>query len=118
MTPLLGYALIGLLAGLMSGCFGIGGGILLVPVFVLIFKLDYHVAVGTSLALILPISLAGGATNFSLGKINWSVFWACAVAGAIGAVIGALLIQKVPAFYAKRAFSVLLVVAAVRLWMR
>ncbi|MBL9214058.1 MAG: sulfite exporter TauE/SafE family protein [Opitutaceae bacterium] len=118
MNPLFGFALLGLVAGFASGCFGIGGGIIMVPVLVLLFKIDYHVAVGTSLALILPISLAGSATNFSLGKINWSIFWACALAGAVGAVVGALLIQKIPALYAKRSFAVLLVYAAARLWIK
>lgn len=116
MNPTLGYVLLGLVAGFASGCFGIGGGIVIVPVLVLMFKVDYHIAVGTSLALILPISLAGSATNFSLGKINWQVFWACALAGAIGAVIGSLFIQKIPALYAKRAFAVFLIYAAARLW--
>jgi uncharacterized protein len=116
MSPLLGYVLLGLVAGFASGCFGIGGGAIMVPVLVLMFKVDYHVAVGTSLALILPISLAGSATNFSMGKINWQIFWACALAGAIGAVIGSLLIQKIPALYAKRAFAVFLVYSAYRLW--
>lgn len=116
MNPTLGFVLLGLVAGFASGCFGIGGGILIVPVLVLLFKIDYHVAVGTSLALIIPISLAGSATNFSLGKINWQVFWACALAGAIGAVIGSLFIQKIPALYAKRTFAVFLVYAAARLW--
>jgi uncharacterized membrane protein YfcA len=118
MNPTLGYILLGLVAGFASGCFGIGGGIILVPVMILLFKLDYHVAVGTSLALIIPISLAGSATNFSLGKINWTAFWAVALAGAAGAVVGALLIQKVPAIYAKRAFAVFLVYAAARLWVK
>lgn len=116
MTPTLGYLLLGLVAGFASGCFGIGGGVIMVPIMVLLFKLDYHVAVGTSLALIIPISLAGSATNFSLGKINWTVFWACALAGAAGAVLGSLFIQKIPALYAKRAFAVFLVYAAARLW--
>lgn len=116
MNPTLGFVLLGLVAGFASGCFGIGGGIVIVPVLVLLFKIDYHIAVGTSLAMIIPISLAGSATNFSLGKINWQIFWACAVAGAIGAIIGSFFIQKIPALYAKRAFAVFLVYAAARLW--
>ena len=76
MNLLVGYILLGAAAGFASGCFGIGGGAVIVPILVLFFKVDYHVAVGTSLALILPISLAGSATNFSLGKINWQIFGA------------------------------------------
>jgi uncharacterized protein len=58
MNPYFGYIALGLLAGFASGCFGIGGGVLIVPILMLLFKVEYHVAVGTSLALILPISLA------------------------------------------------------------
>jgi uncharacterized membrane protein YfcA len=118
MNPLFGYVLLGAIAGFASGCFGIGGGAVIVPILVLLFKVDYHVAVGTSLALILPISLAGSATNFSLGKINWQIFTACAVTGMIGAIIGSMFIQKIPALYAKRSFAVFLVYSAWRLWVK
>ena len=73
---------------------------------------------GASLALIIPISLAGSATNFNLGKINRQIFWACALAGTVGVVIGALFIQKIPALYAKRVFVVFLVYAVARLWVK
>ena len=64
------YALIGLLAGLASGCFGIGGGALVVPALTLLCGVPYHVAVGTSLALIIPITFAGspGNSTRSTGK--------------------------------------------------
>ncbi|MBX7157157.1 MAG: sulfite exporter TauE/SafE family protein [Verrucomicrobiae bacterium] len=116
MSPFIGYALLGLIAGFASGCFGIGGGAIIVPILILLFQVPYHVAVGTSLALIIPISLAGTLTNFTLGKIDWKIFSACCIAGIIGAILGALLIQKVPALYAKRAFSIFLIYAAWRLW--
>ena len=116
MNPYLGYIALGLLAGFASGCFGIGGGVLIVPILMLAFKVDYHVAVGTSLALILPISLAGSATSASLGKINWQIFAWCAVTGMIGAALGARFIQNIPAFHAKRAFALFLVYSAWRLW--
>lgn len=112
----LGYIALGLVAGIASGCFGIGGGAIIVPILILWFKVPYHVAIGTSLALIIPIALAGSATNFKLGTINWKIFTACAIAGVLGAIVGALLIQKIPALYAKRAFAVFLLYAAWRLW--
>jgi len=88
----------------------------MVPMLILFFRVPYHVAVGTSLALIIPISLAGSGTNFFLERINWKIFWACCIAGMIGAVFGSIIMQKVPAFYAKRAFAVFLVYSAWRLW--
>ena len=83
----LGYALLGILAG-CSGCFGIGGGIIILPVLALFFKTD------------------------------WPIFWVCVLAGAIGAVAGSLVIQKVPAICAKRTFAVFLLYAAARLWVK
>ena len=117
MAPgLLLYSLIGLLAGLASGCFGIGGGALIVPALTLFCGVPYHVAVGTSLALIIPITLAGTATSWKLNMIDWKIAAACALTGILGAVAGSLLIQKVPEIYARRAFAVFLLYAAWRLW--
>jgi len=110
------YALIGLLAGLASGCFGIGGGAIVVPALTLLCGVPYHVAVGTSLALIIPISLAGSLTSWKLNTIDWRITAACALTGMLGAVLGTLLVQKIPEMYARRAFAVFLLYAAWRLW--
>ena len=110
------YALIGLLAGLASGCFGIGGGAIVVPALTLLCGVPYHVAVGTSLALIIPITFAGTLTSWKLNTVDWRIAGACAVTGIIGAIAGAFLIQKIPEIYARRAFAVFLLYAAWRLW--
>ena len=110
------YALIGLAAGLASGCFGIGGGALVVPALTLLCGVPYHVAVGTSLALIIPITFAGTLTSWKLNTVDWRIAGACAITGIIGAIAGAFLIQKVPEIYARRAFAVFLLYAAWRLW--
>ena len=118
METTLGYIVLGLVAGVASGCFGIGGGAIIVPVLTLWFKIPYHVAIGTSLALIIPISLAGSLTHSKMSNIDWKIFAFCAVAGMVGAVAGSLLIEKVPALYAKRAFAIFLLFTAWRLWSR
>jgi len=110
------YALIGLLSGLASGCFGIGGGALIVPALTLLCGVPYHVAVGTSLALIIPISLAGSLTSWKLHAVDWRIAAACALTGMLGAVLGSIGVQKIPELYARRAFSVLLLYSAWRLW--
>jgi uncharacterized protein len=110
------YALIGLLAGLASGCFGIGGGAIVVPALTLLCGVPYHVAVGTSLALIIPITFAGTLTSWKLNTVDWRIAGACAITGIIGAIAGAFLIQKIPEIYARRAFAVFLLYAAWRLW--
>ncbi|MGA9406732.1 MAG: TSUP family transporter, partial [Bacteroidota bacterium] len=49
-----GYLLLGLLAGVLSGFIGIGGGVLIVPALVFIFGFSQHQAQGTTLALLVP----------------------------------------------------------------
>lgn len=114
--PFLLYAAIGLLAGLTSGCFGIGGGTIIVPALILLCGVPYHVAVGTSLALIIPISLAGTATSWKLNTVDWRIAAACAITGMLGAVLGSLVIQKIPELVARRGFAIFLIYAAWRLW--
>ena len=114
----IGYLLLGLLAGLASGCFGIGGGVIIVPALSLWFGVPYQVAVGTSLALIIPISLAGSMAHARLGGVDWRIFAFCAVAGMVGAVLGSLLIQKIPEIYARRTFALFLLYSAWKLWMK
>lgn len=114
----IGYIVLGLVAGLASGCFGIGGGAIIVPALSVWFGVPYHVAVGTSLALIIPISLAGSAAHYKMDGVDWRIFTYCAVAGMIGAVLGSLLVQKIPEIYARRAFAVFLVYSAWKLWVK
>lgn len=116
MAPSFLYALIGLTAGLASGCFGIGGGAIIVPALILLCGLPYQVAVGTSLAMIIPITLAGTLTSWKLNTVDWKIVLACALTGMIGAVAGSFLIQKVPELYARRAFALFLLYSAWRLW--
>ena len=110
------YAGIGLLAGMTAGWFGIGGGTIIVPALILLCGVPYHVAVGTSLALIIPISLAGTLASWKLNTVDWKIALACAITGMIGAVAGSFLIQKVPEMVARRAFALFLIYASWRLW--
>ncbi|MDP4692095.1 MAG: sulfite exporter TauE/SafE family protein, partial [Ilumatobacteraceae bacterium] len=79
--------LVGLAAGLLSGIFGVGGGILIVPGLVFFAKMDQRRAHGTSLAAVLPISISSLATYWAHDHVDWPV----ALFLAIGAVAGALL---------------------------
>lgn len=111
-----GLILLGLVSGFASGCFGIGGGAVIVPALILFFGVPYHIAVGTSLALIIPIALAGSTLNGLLQKIDWTIFGTILIFGVIGAIIGVIFIQKIPATLAKKLLSIFLFYAAYRLW--
>lgn len=110
----------GLCAGILSGLFGIGGGIILVPM--LIFGLGYSQASanGTSLvALLLPVGILGVLTYYRAGKIGPTEIKAglmIAVAMFFGAWVGAQLAIRLPEQFLRRLFSVFLVVVAFRLW--
>ncbi|MGP6170094.1 sulfite exporter TauE/SafE family protein [Microbacterium sp. A204] len=76
---------IGLLAGLLSGLFGVGGGTVIVPLLVLLLVFDQRLAAGTSLAAIVPVASVG-VISYAL---NNAVAWLPALLLAAGAVVGA-----------------------------
>ncbi len=68
---LLSLSLIGIAAGVLSGLFGIGGGIVIVPALVLLLGMPQHMATGTSLvALLLPVGVLGVYNYYKNGNIN------------------------------------------------
>jgi hypothetical protein len=85
--------LIGLAAGLLSGGFGVGGGIILVPLLLAV-QMDRHRAHATSLASIFPIAVAG-AISFGLsGEVNYGLGVAVGLGGVVGSMIGASLMNR------------------------
>jgi uncharacterized membrane protein YfcA len=109
-------ALVGLAAGFLSGLFGVGGGILIVPALVLVLKMEQRLAHGTSLAAVLPISVASLATYWANGNVDWPVAFWIAVGAVTGAVLGTKLLHVLPERVLGYAFAALLVVTAVRLF--
>ncbi|MBM3501026.1 MAG: sulfite exporter TauE/SafE family protein [Armatimonadetes bacterium] len=84
LTTVLPMTCVGVAAGTIAGLFGVGGGILMVPILVLLFGREQHMAQGTSLAVMLPLSIAGMARYAAKGNVEWMA----AVPLAVGAVIG------------------------------
>jgi len=111
---------LGLGAGVLSGLFGIGGGIVIVPALVLGFKLSQTSANGTSLlAFLLPVGLLGAINYYRAGRIDIvSAKWALTIAFGIflGTFLGSRLALSLPEAHLRRAFAVLLVAVAIRLW--
>ena len=65
----------------------------------------------------LPFSIAGALRHWTLSNVNLTIALFIAVSGIIGAIIGATLIENIPPIYAKRALAILLIFAAMRLWL-
>ena len=115
MEPL--FLAIGLAAGVLSGLFGIGGGILIIPA--LIFFADFHtkLAIGTSLgAMLLPVGLLGAYAYHQAGNLNPKGAILIAVGLFFGAWLGAKLAHAIPAAILQRMFAVFIVLMAIRLW--
>lgn len=111
------YLAIGALGGILAGLFGIGGGLVIVPALVLVLGMTQKAATGTSLsALLLPVGLLGVLTYWRAGHVDVRVSLWIALGLFLGTYGGALLAEALPATMLKRAFAVLLVVVATRLW--
>jgi uncharacterized protein len=109
-------AVLGLAAGVLSGLFGIGGAILIVPGLVLLVKLPQHTANGTSLAsLLLPVGILGFLQYYRRGLVNLPYAAIIAVGLFLGALLGAKLAISLPDTSLRRAFGAFLVVVAARL---
>jgi uncharacterized protein len=79
---------IGLLAGTASGLFGVGGGIVIVPLLVWLMKADQHGAQATSLAAIVPIAAAGSLTFAINGEIDYVLAAGLGAGSLVGAPLG------------------------------
>ncbi len=103
--PLLGIGF-GLLIGLISGIFGIGGGFMIVPVLALFFGLEMKLAVGTSLCAVVIITIFGFAGEYiKHPDIPWKFVGGIMAAAGTGMVIGSLLRQKVDGAKLKAGFG-------------
>lgn len=108
-------ALVGLAAGALSGLFGVGGGLLIVPGLVGIVKLERRLAHGTSLAATLPIAVASVAAYIVHGNVDWAVAGFLTVGSIGGAILGTYLLQIISKRALTIAFVVIIVATAVRL---
>ena len=107
--------LIGFFAGIISGLFSTGGGLILVPAFLYLLKLDPVKSRATSIICILPMVIT---TSFVYGKnnyLNWRVGILCAIGGTIGSFIGSKILNKIPEFILKITFAIFLFYVALNM---
>ncbi|MEH3052840.1 MAG: sulfite exporter TauE/SafE family protein [Patulibacter minatonensis] len=107
--------LIGTLAGVYSGLFGVGGGAVMVPLLILWRGMDPRAAAATSLAAIIVIAAAGAATHAAYGNVHWDAAAMVAAPAVFGAVLGTALQQRVRREWVSIGLAVLLIVGAVDL---
>jgi len=115
-------ALIGLVSGITSGLFGVGGGIVMVPAMLFFLTppiRDMQQAVGTSLAVIIPTAIMGTWKHFNkdpaISNVNWQVALALIPTAVVGGYLGAWLTKVIPAGDLKRAFGGFIILVGIKL---
>ena len=109
------YVVGGLFVGFLSGFFGGGGGMLVVPLLVFIGKLEEKHAHATAIAVILPLCIVSGLVYVLGGNYDISVGIPTGIAFVVGGAIGSFALKKIPTKLLGVIFSILMIAGGVRL---
>lgn len=107
--------IIGIIAGLISGFFSTGGGLILVPAFIYFIKLNEKKARATSIACILPMVITSSIFYAKNKFIDWKLGILCAIGGIIGGFVGTRFLNKVPDKILKISFLIFLIYMAIKM---
>lgn len=107
--------LIGVIGGTFSGALGVGGGVIMVPLLLTLLDFDPRRAAATSLAAIIPSSIAGAITYGVAGHTDLIAAAVIAAAGIAGTLVGTRLLRTLPLGWLRWGFIGLLVLIAVRM---
>jgi len=110
-----GVAAIGIVAGLLAGLFGVGGGVLFVPALALIIGLPQVHAEATSLLAIIPVALIGSWRQHQAGMVRWRDAVTMGAASAATAVAGALVADVTPGRTLTILFALLVILTGAQL---
>ncbi|MFO7577805.1 MAG: sulfite exporter TauE/SafE family protein [Pelovirga sp.] len=112
----------GAAAGFLAGLLGIGGGVILVPLFLWLFplagfppELVVHSAFGTSLAIILPTAVSSTLGHRKRGNVNWRMVMFLALGGILGAAVGSTLAALISGAILKICFGLMLIAISLKL---
>lgn len=107
--------IIGLIAGIACGLFASGGGLILVPAFIYVLKMEDKIARGTALFCILIMVITSSIFYYRENYINWEIGISCAIGGIIGGIIGAKLLKKIPTKYIRILFTIFLLYVSIKM---
>jgi uncharacterized protein len=112
---IIGLLILGLVAGYMSSLIGIGGGIIIVPILVLLFGMTQKMAQGTSLAMLtLPVAFIGAYNYYKAGQTNWQAALLLAVTFVIGGYLGSKTVLSMDMTIVKKIFAIFMIVIAIK----
>lgn len=108
--------LIGIISGVLSGLFGIGGAIIVIPALIFIVGLSQHEAQGTSLAFMVPpVGILATWNYWKAGQVNWKIALVLSLTFVVGAYLGSQLSLNIPDRTLRRLFGVLMILMAIKL---
>lgn len=109
---------IGVLAGILSGFMGVGGGVIMIPLMMLLLGYDQHQSQGLSLAVLaVPVTFVAALTYHKSGyPINWKFAVLIAIFFVVGGFLGSKLAVKIDQVVLKKIFAVILLIVAIRLF--
>lgn len=115
MTQIL-YIILGVIAGILSGMLGIGGGLVLIPALVFIFGLTQLQAQGTTLALMVPpIGLLAAMRYYQSGNVKLGMAGFICLGFFVGGLLGANLVQSLPEALIRKTFALFLLFVSLRM---
>lgn len=112
---ILATILMGLFGGILSGLLGVGGGVVLVPMMVLLLGITQHTAQGISMLVIIPTSLAAIYQLHKANLVNYRMAVWLAAGAIAGALVSANFVQMIPAVELKRIFGVFIIYSGIRM---
>ena len=122
LTTLLIYALVGAIVGILAGLFGIGGGLVIVPMLLYAFSLQpipheltMHLALGTSLASIIFTSISSSFAHHKRGAVHWDIVKKITIGILVGTFLGSCIASLMSTNFLKIFFVVFLFVVATQI---
>jgi len=110
------YILLGLLTGVFSGMFGLGGGTIVIPALVFLFGLSQHAAQGTTLALMIPpIGLLAAWTYYKAGFVDVKIAAFICLGFFFGGLLGAKFVVGLSEPVLRKMFGVVLLIIALKM---
>lgn len=108
------FLITGAFTGFLSGMMGVGGGLIMVPVMVLVVGLSQHTAQGTSLLVMVPTGAVGAWTHWRLGHVSWKIVPGLIVGVLMGTFLGARFAHLLPEHHLRLLFVAFMVVMGAR----
>lgn len=108
--------LLGLVAGILSGLIGIGGGVIIVPALIFLFGLSQHQAQGTTLALLVPpIGILAAWTYYQQGYVNLEIAAFVCLGFFLGGLVGAKIATNLSSVVLEKVFGIALLLIALKM---